>query len=312
MRRERYIPSFDGTELYTSTSGQGPAVLLCDGLGCDGFVWRYLHPALTPDYRVVRWHYRGHGLSRMPSDPKAFRVSDLVGDLYSVMNALEVPQAVLVGHSMGVQVILEFALRYPERVVGLIPTCGSYGRPLDTFHDNPLGAKIFPVVQTLVKRYPSMAQRVWRRLLLSELSYQVALKVELNGRLILRRDFDPYFAHLAAMDVRVFFETLEHLSEHTVEDRLHLIEAPALVIAGEDDTFTPAWLSTRMAQRLPHAELLLVPGGTHAAPIEHPDLVNLRVAAFLDRHAQPSSKPVLEEKPSSRRRASTAANVAQS
>ena len=56
-------------------------------------------------------------------------------DLNRVMDAAGIEQAVLFGHSMGVQVALEFHRRYAHRVKGLVLICGSYGTPLDTFHD---------------------------------------------------------------------------------------------------------------------------------------------------------------------------------
>src|SRR5262245_31814406 len=67
MERERFISSFDGASLYTADSGAGMPVVLCDGLGCDGYIWKYIRPQLAERYHVVRWNYRGHGLSPVPA-----------------------------------------------------------------------------------------------------------------------------------------------------------------------------------------------------------------------------------------------------
>jgi len=56
---------------------------------------------------------------------------------------------------------------------------------------------------------------------------------------------------------------------------------PTLIVAGTDDTFTPYWLSEEMHARIRGSELLTVPGGTHVAPIEHPELITLRLEKFL-------------------------------
>src|SRR5689334_3223329 len=101
MNRERFVRSFDGTELYVSEAGEGLPLVLCDGLGCDGFIWKYFRPAFEGRYRVVRWHYRGHGLSKLPQDPKALDVESLRKDLLAVLDALALEKAVFVGHSMG-------------------------------------------------------------------------------------------------------------------------------------------------------------------------------------------------------------------
>jgi pimeloyl-ACP methyl ester carboxylesterase len=69
--------------------------------------------------------------------------------------------------------------------------------------------------------------------------------------------------------------------EHDAGPLLSEIRAPTLVVAGERDLFTPRKLSLEMAQRIPSAELLEIPRGSHAALIEQPELINLRLEKFL-------------------------------
>jgi pimeloyl-ACP methyl ester carboxylesterase len=295
MERERYIRSFDGTELYTSSTGQGPAIVLCDGLGCDGFIWRYVKPALRAHYRLISWNYRGHGLSRAPADPDAVGIAALRADLGAVLDAYGLDKAVLFGHSMGVQVILDFALDAPERVAGLVPICGSFGRPLDTLHGDDRLGRLFPLVRDTLLRWPRPGQRVWRRILASRLAYAMATHFEVNGKIVRPEDFKPYFEHLSSMDVGTFVRLLDRIQNHSVEDRLSAIRTPTLIIAGERDTFTPAWLSHRMHLLIPEAELMVVPGGSHVVPIEIPELVNLRIERFLEsRVALPAPSPAVK------------------
>ncbi len=281
MQRERFVRSFDDTELFVSTSGEGVPLVLCDGLGCDGFIWRHLVPAFEGRYRIVRWHYRGHGLSKPPVRDEELHIEALRKDLLAVLDALEIDRAVVMGHSLGCQVVLEFGLEHADRTLGVVPMCGSYGRPLDTFHDNKLLATTFPLLRDTILRYPDKAQRIWRRLVGSELAYQIAVNLEVNGKLVRRGDFWPYFQHLSAMDPGIFVRLLDGASSHTLEERLPDLEPPVLVIAGERDSFTPVWLSERMSELIPDCELLVVPGGTHVAPIEIPELVHLRLERFL-------------------------------
>src|SRR4051812_40594439 len=53
----------DDTPIYYRVSGvaDAPTVILSDGIGCDGYIWKYLERALAEHYRVIHWHYRGHG-----------------------------------------------------------------------------------------------------------------------------------------------------------------------------------------------------------------------------------------------------------
>src|SRR3954468_16806480 len=119
-----YATSKDGTRLSYSSVGAGPVALVCcDGVGCDGYVWKYIADDLSAHFRVVRWHYRGHGLSDTPSDFSRYRLEHLCEDLEAVLNANGLDKAVLLGHSLGAQVVLEFHRRHPERVVALVPVC---------------------------------------------------------------------------------------------------------------------------------------------------------------------------------------------
>ncbi len=290
MPKQIYVPSFDGTELFVENEGSGFPIVLADGIGCAGFIWRHIVAAFAPRYRMVHWHHRGHGKSRPPADPARVDIEALTGDLHAVLDALHIEQAIFCGHSMGVQVVLEYALRNPSRVAGVVPVCGSYGRPLDTFHDAGWLGVVFPYVREAVSRWPRPAQWLWTKTVGSELAYRYATLVEVDGQLVRREEFKPYFEHMQQMDVMLFVRMLDAVRHHTVEDRLPEISAPALVIAGDHDKFTPVWLSRRMARLMPNADLCVVPHGTHVAPLEAPELVTLRLDRFFAEHAQARPK----------------------
>ncbi|RMG20897.1 MAG: alpha/beta hydrolase [Deltaproteobacteria bacterium] len=284
---EGYCRSADGTAIYWSVRGPAggtpePDLVLCDGLGCDGFIWKYLIPAFSDRHRIVRFHYRAHGRSETPTDLSRLSMAALVDDLFAAMDAARSERAVLAGHSMGVQVILEAHRRHPNRVRALVPICGSYGHPLDTFHGTDALRSALPYIHRLVTAVPRAVLTVWSTLLPSPVAYFVALLAgEVNRSLIRIEDLQPYFDHLARMDPRVFVTLLEAVSKHSAEDHLPHVDVPTLVIGAEHDSFTPVWLSRRMAECIPGAELLIVPKGSHAAPLEQPELVALRLEKFL-------------------------------
>src|SRR4051812_37060422 len=70
--RQGFAVGCDGTPIYYRVRGpaQAPAVIFCDGIGCDGYVWKYLEASLADSHRIVHWHYRGHGKSPMPRDSR--------------------------------------------------------------------------------------------------------------------------------------------------------------------------------------------------------------------------------------------------
>jgi pimeloyl-ACP methyl ester carboxylesterase len=283
--RQDFLTVPDGAALYYQVRGEGePGAVLCDGLGCDGFVWKYLEPALARQHRVLRWHYRGHGRSGLPNKRTRIGMSYTCDDLNRVMDAAGIQQAVLFGHSMGVQVALEFHRRFPKRVKGLVLVCGSYGSLLDTFHDGLLLKRLFPLIKFTVEHFPDRVARLTRTLLSAPLVMEIAMSVELNRSLLAKNDLIPYFAHLANMDPVVFVRTLRSAAHHNAWRHLPHVNVPTLVVAGEHDKFTPAWLSRRMAAHIPGAEFLLLPEGTHVAPLEYRETVERRVGRFLNEH----------------------------
>ena len=281
MDRSSFYLSQDDTKIWHGTVGSGPALVLCDGLACDGFIWPYIVDHFLEHFTVVRWHYRGHGMSDDPPHHDSMTVEHLCADLDGVLDALEIDQAILAGHSMGVQVVLQYCDLHPERVSGLIPICGSYKRPLDTLHNTDLLLRALPRLKQLVATSPTAAQALWQTVVPSRFSHAFAMLTEVNNQLARGSDFLPYLEHVAEMNVEVFLAMLEGVANHTTEDLLADIDAPTLIVAGDRDEITPLFRSEEMHELIPDSELLVLEGGTHVAPIELPDELNAAIETFL-------------------------------
>ncbi len=169
----RTVTTSDGVDLSVRVAGRedGPALLLCDGIGCDGFIWRYIKKHFSDAFRIVHFHYRGHGLSALPTDDSSLSVERFAADAWHVLDTLGVARAVLWGHSMGVQVILEAAWQQRDRVLALLPTCGAFETPLATFHGNGVAGQVLPVVSSLVFGNPDRVRDVWRSIVPTEATY---------------------------------------------------------------------------------------------------------------------------------------------
>ncbi len=285
MDQSAYLTTDDGTRIWYGTVGTGPPLVLCDGLACDGFIWPYIIDHFVEDFTLVRWHYRGHGASDVPDANTQVTLDQFCSDLEVLLDTLSIDRAILAGHSMGVQVILAFMGHRPERVAALVPICGSYKRPLDTFHGSDLLLRALPYLQSTLQAAPEIIQTAWKTLLPHQFWYQFAVQAaEVNGRLLRQKDFLPYLDHAAEMDLHFFLGLLSALSRHSTEDLLADIDVPTLVIAGENDTFTPLFRSTEMAELISTSDLVIVPGGTHVAPLELPDLITAAMDKFFDEY----------------------------
>lgn len=286
---ESFATAEDGTLLFYSVvrprapvvaPGLAP-VVLCDGIACDGFIWKYLRPALARDRSVLHLHYRGHGRSGAPRDRARIDVPTLARDVLSILRQEDLPPAVFIGHSMGTQVELEVYRHDPERVRALVLLCGSSGRVTSTFHGTDLLRSVLPPLLEGVRGRRGVARAIWSRLS-PTLGFRLAkLLGEVNRRQMREEDLRPYLEHMTHVDLELFLAMLREAGEHDAADLLPEIRVPTLVIAAERDTFTPPAIAAGMADAIPGADYLLLRGGSHAAPVEQPDLVELRLAKFL-------------------------------
>lgn len=290
--RSGHARAEDGVELHWTTVGEGPLMLCCNGVGVGTFFWRYLERYFSRDHMVVLWDYRGHGRSTRQLDPHTadMSVERHARDLGFVLDAIRMQgastaPAVVVGHSMGCQVALEFRRQRPDDVSALVLALGTAGRALDTFFDWSRSPQLFRAAHRAIFSAGEPVNRFLRPLLLSPLAFPVATGLELvDPYYTSRQDLTPYMAHLATLDFRLFIENVCRLNDHDCWPLLPALDRPLLVIAAENDKFTPMWCSRRIVEQTPGAELLILAGASHAALIEQPETINHRVDRFLREH----------------------------
>ena len=113
----------NGIRLNIAEQGQGPLVLLCHGFPETWYSWRHQLGALAAaGFHAVAPDMRGYGKSDRPEAIDQYTIFHLVGDMVGLLDALEAPTAVIVGHDWGATVAWHAALLRPDRfraVVGL-------------------------------------------------------------------------------------------------------------------------------------------------------------------------------------------------
>ena len=290
QQSEGFFHSFDGTRVYYNWAGRGLPLVCCDGIACDQYAWKYVHRWFTPTHRVVRWNYRGHGKSDAPADFSHLTIADLADDLHRLLDELKLDRAVLLGHSMGTQVILEFQHRHPDRVAALVPICGCFEHPLRSSYNSDILERFLPVLNRAYADHQQLFWQVWHRFLPTRWAFWLSVLLEINHALVKTDDFMPYLEHVADMDIGLFLAMLRYANEHSARAYLSDIRVPTLIFAGDKDKLTPLAVQKRMHNLIPGSELQILPLGTHTAPIEHPDLLCLRLEKFLQRVPGPRPK----------------------
>lgn len=309
--RSGFARTDDGEHLYWRTVGPtdtrpplrrrkrmvcGPTFVCCNGVGVSTFFYKYIVEHFRTTRQVVVWDYRGHGRSSVPRDAMAadLSIERNARDLAIVLKAAGVDgPVVLLGHSMGCQVILEFHKQFPDRVAALIPMFGTFARPLDTFFDSRHSRTVFGRLHALALRTDRASRRFLLPLYASPLAFDFSrLTGIVDTYFAPRTDIQSYTDHLGHMDPDVFLGMVAQMGEHDLTEHLPTIQVPTLVLGGENDLFTPAHRSRRMAELIPGAELLVLANASHAAIVEHPETIALRIERFLaERVADKAPRP---------------------
>lgn len=260
--RLRRVALASGVSLEVAEQGPrgGTPLLLLHGATDSWLSFDPVLPHLDPDLHVVAPSQRGHGGSDKPA--QGYRTDDFVADLVALVEALELPPVVVVGHSMGSTHALRLAMDRPDLVRGVVglATFASYG-------DKPeLVQWIADVVRPLADPVPG------------ELAH------EFQSSTVARPIAPGVLERMTAQSLRVpahaWRGLFDGLLEDDFTDRVERIVAPTLLIAAEADAYVPAADATRLQRAIPHACVEAWAGAGHALHWEEPERCAARLVAF--------------------------------
>lgn len=224
-----------------------PPIVLVHGLGMSS---RYMVPlarCLAPDFRVHAPDLPGFGLSEKTR--RFFGVGELAGMLAAWMDSVGIGRAAFVGNSLGCEILVAFALRYPSRVVGLV----LQGPTPDPEILSPARQIAHFFVTGLFER-PSLG---W-----------VALSDYLR------------------CGVRRYLWTFRDMISNRIDAKLPGIAAPTLVVWGTRDYLVPRRSAERVARRVPRGRLAVLDGAAHGINYSHPRPLAACVLGFVLAHGK--------------------------
>ena len=223
-------------------------LIFIHGSGTTGRAWKYQSEFFPGSIAVnLPGHPDGDLLDSIPAMAawlKQFVQEQALSDL------------VLVGHSIGGGIALQYALDYPEDVRALV-TVGSGGRL--RVHPDTIA-----FVEQALSRPESIAPMIegfWKNV-----SEEFAAKLKADG---------------LALGPGVFLSDFKACDKFDVMDRLGQISAPTLAIVGTEDVMTPVKYAEFLVEKLKDASLATIEGGTHSVFAEFPEQVNASLDRFL-------------------------------
>jgi len=265
------LDSHDGGTISVLRRGSGPPLVLCHGVTLSNRVWvKQLETLPEQGFTVYAVDSRGHGESK--SGSSGHSVANLARDLATVLEELDLSDAVLVGHSMGGIAVQALAAYHPEIV--------------------DLRARGLVLLSTLARTVFSDARRLHR------LVERHGDRLPDFGTLMARRNLGFFLARIGfgsnpkPSHVELARQMIESCDAETTRlatrallgldlvPDIARIDLPTLVIGGTADLLTPPAESRRIARTIPGARLVMLEGGGHMLMLERTDEVDRLIVEF--------------------------------
>lgn len=247
-------------------TGSGLPILFIHGHPFNQSMWDPQVAALSTAHRVITFDLRGYGASEVPANDAITTLETMADDIAALLDHLKIAKAVIAGLSMGGQVAMAFAEKYPQRLAGLVlaatfsqadtPEAATARRAMAERFLNEgsalPGGEMLPklLAHASIKRDPALAVNVYTMIAHTPPAGAAAA---LRGRSH-RKDYTP---------------TLQHIS------------VPAIVFIGTEDAYTTVDTALRMQQLIPNSRLEVFPGIGHMPNLEAPDHFNTVLKEFL-------------------------------
>lgn len=259
--------SLPGVRLQVEdTGGSGSVVAFSHGLFWDSRLFAPQIEALAPSHRCIAWDHRGQGRSEVTE--AGYDMETLAADAVALFAHLGVGPVHLVGLSMGGFIALRVALARPDLVRSLVlldtsadsepeknlPRYRLLRRLAGWFGLRPVIGQVMPILfgTSFLKDASRAAERErYRRQLLR--NHKVGILRAIDGV----------------------------LSRRGVADRLHALRVPALVVVGCEDVATPPAKARALADLIPGARLVEIPGAGHTSTLEAPQAVSAAIMQFI-------------------------------
>lgn len=253
-----------GARVFWHEFGRGEPIILIMGLGCSSAMWFRIAPRLARHCRVILLDNRGAGRTQVERFV-THRITSMAADVAAVLDAAKETSAHVVGFSMGGMIAQQMALDYPQRVRSLVLLGTSCGGP----HAILAERKVTDLLFEKGKMAPELALKVMQPYV-----YARDTPAQLIGE-------DNAVRLATTPSLRDFKGQLFGLMAWSSYWHLPDIRVPTLIVHGIDDQLIPAENGRLLANRIPGARLIELPGASHWLHTDQPDALAANVLEFI-------------------------------
>jgi len=290
-----YFYTKDGTRLFYNTNfpvaqlaHEKPVIVFIYGLLCSNYHFKYQIPFFEElGYQILLHDYRYHFASSQEGDIESCTFPNIAQDLHELLQHLGIKHSVFLGHSMGVNICLEHARRYPEDVTAQILISGTVVPPQDIMFDSNLVDIALPYLETLAKKYPDLYKNIWKHSYKNPIAQYAIFDGGFNKKQVEMEFIQLYMKKISELPEDLFFHLLKLMHDHDIINHLESIKTPTLIIGGDKDKIIPNYLQKILTRHLPNSQLYVVKDGSHVPQADFPELINKRILQFLKKVKAP-------------------------
>ncbi len=257
----------NGIKISYTEEGSGFPLILLHGLSDDYNLWALLMPEFSKNYHTIAPDLRGHGQSGKPDIP--YSIELFASDLYEFMKVLGIKKANFTGLSMGAAIIQQFCLDHPDMVNAVVLLSA------------------FDCIDSYVeKNFMSLRDSLARGGLEGFFDRALDLVVTPDFRQEYRESLDLLKKQAVRVNSPVgITRSIDACREFSLRGKISAIKAPALIVTGREDIFTPPAIAEEIHRQITSSELVITEGAGHNQMVpENIEPLTKLVLDFLARH----------------------------
>jgi pimeloyl-ACP methyl ester carboxylesterase len=282
-----YYKTSDGKQIFYSVNftieEENKDVLIFNyGLVCSNHHWgKQLDHFSDLGYKVLIHDYRGHYQSSGADDLESITFENITNDIHGLIKHLSIISPTLIGHSMGVNICLEFAKKFPEIPKKLVLISGTTMPVYNIMFDSNIVDQVQPFIKKLLNDYPKVFNTFWKYSGWNPLVKKIIHSGGFNMKKVPKEFIEVYLNKVGELGPQIFFQLIDQMHFHQILAEVEVIKTPALIIGGDEDKVIPNYLQRILADTLPNAELYIVKNGSHVPQVDFPEFINERIQLFL-------------------------------
>lgn len=260
-----------------------PLLVFNYGLVCSNAHWMYQLPFFENlGYQILIHDYRCHFSSECSDGIETCTFKNIANDLHSILKDINSRNVHMIGHSMGVNVTLEYARLYPKFIKSQTLISGTVLPPQDIMFDSNIVDITSPYIEDVAKNFSDLFESIWKSSYKNPIARLAVLRGGFNPKKTSDDFVQLYMKRIGELNSDLFFHLLNQMKEHDIINDLEKIKTPTLIIGGDKDKVIPNYLQKILYQYIKNSELYIVKDGSHVPQVDFPDSINDRISRFLN------------------------------